>query len=511
MKIKDKLISNTFYLFTNWVSTTVLFILFWLVLGKTLIPEHYGIVAVALQVVTLLSTLSMFGLKATTTKLIPEFIERKQLDKIPRLVWVSLKISFAVALIFSIGLVVFYFQFPDYIKFSSDVLPFVIISIVSLAIANIFLGIYSGFQNMKKIFLTTLYGDITMLVLSLFLIYIGFGYIGAIIAFMASSIVMALTRFNLKFFKGLGKSNIEKSVVLKYSMPVFVVLVFTIIFNNSQFIVLSVMDTIETTGLFAVSMKIASVVSIIPTVFSSALFPIISGLSVGKDAESKQSYLISLVFRYGIFIVIPVAIFIILFSKQFVLFFSTAEYLSATTFLPLLVLGAVSLGLANQFLSSIYAIGKPKKYRDINIVATTFYIITALILTYYFSAMGLAISYFISSTVLMLITFMVIRKHLSIKVPTKVIGKVFIAIIPPSLILFLVEPFVPNIWIAGIVLIVSALVYFLSLLKMNFYIDEDIRVLEFIISKTPILKSQISHFRDYLSKFISKSYMESIE
>jgi len=510
MAIKDKLISNTTYLALNWASNTLFFMLFWIILFKVLSPAFTGKVALALQISTLLSSLSLFGLGLTTQKLISEMKENKQTNKIQNLISFSLKATFIASLIFSAGFIIFSMQIPNFLELDSSALWLVVISIISMTLGTILAGVYFGFQNMKKIFLTTLYGDVSLVLLTLLFLYLGLDYLSAILAFALSHIVMFLTRIKMNMLKTSKKDHIDKGMILKYSVPAFVVVFFSVVLNNSQYIILSSLQTIEITGIYAVGTKIISVLAVIPTIFGNALFPITSGLSADKNSKSKQSYLISLVFRYTIFIVFPLALFMIVFSKYLILFFSSPEYLVAATFLPFLVGGAVAFGLATQFLSSLYAIGKPKKYRDSYIISTLIYLFSAIILAYYFSASGLAISYLLSSTVLLIITFLSIRKYLIIKLPTKTLAKVMIGIIVSFLFLFFMKPLIHNLWVAGGFVVIASIIYFTVLLKIGFYVEEDLKALEFIVERTPLFKKQITYFKNYLSKFVTRSHIEEL-
>jgi len=74
--------------------------------------------------------------------------------------------------------------------------------------------------------------------------------------------------------------------------------------------------------------------------------------------------------------------------------------------------------------------------------------------------------------------------------------------------LYFAKPIIPNFLGAGIFVIIASMIYFAVLLKLNFYIEEDLRILEFVSEKTPIFKTEIIKFRKYLSKFVNKSYKE---
>lgn len=506
--IKDKLISNTIFLSMRWVSNTLLFMLFWLILGNTLPPEEYGIVSVALQVVTLLAGVCSLGLTTTARKLIPEFVEKKQWNKVPMLVRMSLKITTIFSLLISLALIVFYLAVPSFIKFPMDVLWLVGGSIIMTSLATILMEIYYGLQDMKRVFWTRLISDMSLIVISLSLIFLGMGYIGAVIAYMVSSIILTVTQLDSKILRGAAE-KMDSGIIKKYAIPALIVIIFTTIFNNSQFIILSTLDTVELTGIFAVAMKIASPISIVPTIFSTALFPITSGLSLNKKSKSRQSYLITLVFRYSIFVIIPASLFILFFSDYIIVFFSSVEYLSASAFLPILVIGGACLGLANQFLLSLYATGHPKKYRDSYVISTVIYLVSAVVLTYMFSAHGLAFSYLLSSVILLVTTFLFIRKTLCVKVPLSVIWKISLGCIMSMTFLFFTQSFVSSIWSAIPFILMACLVYLAVLLKLGFYVHEDLKVLDFVSEKIPMTRKYVSIIKKRLSNSVSSSYYDT--
>jgi O-antigen/teichoic acid export membrane protein len=509
MKIKDKLISNATYLSLKWGFNTIFFLAFWLILGKVIFPEDtasYGVVALALQVITLLSNWSLFGMDAAIAKLIPEMVEKKQNDRIFGLTSYALKIAFILSIVISMGLVLFSFVLPNIIKLNTQMLTLVVITTVATVVAVMLENVYYGLQKMKKVFLTNLYGWITMIVLVIVFMFLDFGYLGPIIAVLSSFVVMILTRVKKRFITPPSKIHVDKKTIYKYSAPAFVVIILSSILNNSQFIILSALKTFEDTGHFAVAMKIVSVIIVIPTTFSGALFPITSGLSVDKNSKSKQSYLISLVFRYTVLIIMPIVLFTIVFSKYLIIFFSSEEYLAAAKFLPILVTGGLFLGVGQQFRSSLYAIGKPKKFRDSYIASTVTYVLLSIPLTYYFSSMGLSVAYFISAFILFLTTLIFIRRTINFRMPFSDILKVIVAIFASFLFLLASKPFIPDILVAIPFVITASLIYLIILLKLDFYVEEDLKFFDFVVTRMPVFKKQTIQFRKFLSKHIKRSY-----
>jgi len=513
MSIKDKLISNSMYLALSWAFDTLSYMAFWILLAKFLLPSSYGIVALSLQIVVFLSTLSVFGLDITTNKLVPELMKKEEKEKLQGLISSSLKIALAASVAFSLGFAVFSLTFPHVLNSPADALWIIVASTIAMTVASLLESIYMGFQNMKKVFLTRTGGNFLMVMFVVVFAGLNYGYVGSVLAYLIGFAFMILTRLGKKLFTIAKKSVTDMKLLLSYSIPAFTVTLFSVVYSSTQFMILSAITTAEITGLFAVPMKIAAVLSVVPNVLARGLFPIVSELSIDKNSKHKQSYLVSLVFRYGALLIVPMSVSMIVFSKQLILFFSTSEYLPTIGILPILVLGAALLGLANQFLISLYATGEPKKYRNSYIISTIVYIALSVTLTYYFSATGMAYAYLLSSLTLLLTTFTFIRKGLDLKLPFKDVGKMVVAMLLPAVFMFFTLPYAPNILFAAPFVLAAGLIYLVTLLKMNFYVKEDLKLLDTVAAKMPVemLRKTVLAFRGLVSKFVCDDYAKHCE
>jgi len=454
-------------------------------------------IAITIQVFTLLYPMTLMGLSLTIGKLIPDLLGRGRKDKIQGLILYSLKWVSISAGALALVLIIFSPQLSSYLKLDDPRLIQISAVLIFLgALCTILERFYFGFQNMKKIFLTDLFGQIIKIVLTSSLILFSLGYFAVdekwiaqngiwipLIGFVLCYVVVLLTRMDKKFLQISKKVVVDKKLILKYSVPAFITKFFSLLFDQTQFIILSVLRTVEETGVFAVGMKISIIIPIIPRVLSSALYPITSYLSSDKNKKRKQTYLIRVVFRYSLFLVLPIATFLILFSKYAVLLFSSLEYLPAMHVLPLLIIGGAIYGLGDLFRTSLYAIGKPNIERNIEIISTLMYIASAIPLTIYFSGIGLASSFLIATTFSFLINLIWIRKFLDIKLPLKDLGKMILSISISSIFLLLIIPHIDNLLVGIFFILLAYCIYLLALLRLNFYLEEDLKILDFLASK----------------------------
>lgn len=508
MSVRKKLISNTVYIFLSWFSMTFFGLLFWLVIGKILIPEYYGIIATAIQVELFVFPIVSLGLFESTKRLIPELRERKEKGKIQGVINFSLGAIIISSLITSSILMVLSPNLTSFLELSFPILCLVSILMIVDSLGNFFGAIHYGFQNMKRLFSSNFFGHLVRFLLTLILLLLGFSYYGPLIAYITCYSIILVILFDKKFFKVARTVTTDRGLILKYSFPALITIIFVGIMRKTQYILLTFFKTIEETGFFAVANNISSIVPIVPSILSSALLPITSALSASKKKEVRQSYLIKLVFRYGLFFVLPIAVFLIIFSKHLIVFFSSTDYLEAEGLLPFLSLAGVFSSLGLVFQSSLVAIGEPKKSRNVWIISSLSYLGLAIILTYYFSGTGLALAYLISTITFFFSGLLFLRKHLTINFPLKDALRIFLALFISFLFLLICRPLINNLFIAGIFVIIASIIYLLVLLKVNFYIEEDLKVLDFFGDRLPVLGKQIKSLNKFLSTHIKRSYQE---
>ncbi|MEM5855702.1 MAG: oligosaccharide flippase family protein, partial [Candidatus Aenigmatarchaeota archaeon] len=93
MKEEKKLFSNAFYLFLDLFSINLFSLFYVLTMWKFLPPEDYGIVATATNFSLLVSNICFLGFGTANAKLISEYHQKKQFDKISALLKFSLIVS----------------------------------------------------------------------------------------------------------------------------------------------------------------------------------------------------------------------------------------------------------------------------------------------------------------------------------------------------------------------------------------------------------------------------------
>ncbi|MBI2547518.1 MAG: oligosaccharide flippase family protein [Candidatus Aenigmarchaeota archaeon] len=501
--LRSKLVSNVFYVALEWVSNFALSLLYWFLVGKTLVPADYGVVYIFLNLTVLLSGFLPLGTSYALTKLIPEYIGRNELGKITSAIRFTLNIILLMFGILAITFLIFSNNIAAILKVPIYIIWLIPISALFYTLFYHQTSIIIGFQHMRILATTASIGYVLKVVISGILIILGFKFFGPVIGFILSSLFIVLARIKYLLYNEKSIKIDGKSILLTFGMPALLTRMAYMVFTNTESLLLAFFHSASVVGIFGIGMLLSNQMSVISNIFSVALFPITSLLSAGQNTEKKRSRLINLIVRYTLLVTLPLIIFIILFASKLILLFSQASYLPAVSIIPILAVGSLLFGLAGIFTDSLYAIGKPNVQRNLMIIATIIYAILSVPLTYLFSVSGISITYTISGLVLFVGSLIYLRKFLHFSPHLLSIGKLLLANIISFSILFVLSMFAPNIVIAILFAIITGLIYLVVLMFLKFYTKEDVNILEIAHNYLPFGKGIFKTITRTVSKFTS--------
>jgi len=501
MSLTRKMFSNSVYLFLDLLTVNFLGLFFWFFTGRFLLPNEVGIVSTSINLALLLSSLSLLGFQGVLPKLIPEYLEKNQYKKIISLSRFTLKVLLVSNSILILVLFLFYSKLQTILKQPPYTIAISSTMLLLFTFSTFFGCIMWGFQNTRTFFTTDLIGTVLKLVVTILLLVLGFGYISPLIGVLVGYTMIDLGRFRKSWFFPASKEKINgREILIDYALPYFITLIVGLVFSNFQIILLASLQSQYVTGTYSMSFLVASLITIIPGVLTQALFPIISLLSVGRKRQ-QQTYLLQIVLRYALFLMLPAAIFLVSFSKP-ILLLLRHEYLGATNLLSTLVVACMVFGLANLFLFSLYAAGKTKLSRNIWIVSAIFFLFIAPLLIKTYSSQGLALAYLISSFFIFCLSYHFIKKELSLELQWENLLKLVCSSVIFLLFLLFSDILEASLLIKILVALSGAIAYLVLLLPLRFYTQQDIRLLEFIATKVPILKKQILSLAKFISKWL---------
>jgi O-antigen/teichoic acid export membrane protein len=264
---------------------------------------------------------------------------------------------FLVSLSLSNVLATYVVNRPEVTHFVQTASPLVLGSVLFTTSCSIFIGL----DEMEKAALLSVFNSITKAIAAPALIVLGFGIAGAIaghvLGFLGAGIAGCLIALSIHKDQNHG-SNISPSftsnlaLMAKYGMPLQASTLLGGLLAQCRSIILPWFTSNVEVGNYSVAIILSSLVAVLTTPISTALFPAFSRLdSSGSIPDLRQFLLHSL--RYTLFLVIPSSVFVAATSNDLVGTLYGSAYDLAPLYLsiysPILLLSGFSLVLGSFF------------------------------------------------------------------------------------------------------------------------------------------------------------------
>lgn len=277
--LKSRLVINSVIVFTGGMIVSLGNYIFQLIMARLLSIEHFG------ELGALNSSLYILGVPSVTIatvimKYTAEFKAKGELPKVLGLFYGTTKRLLVVGVL---GFVIFALLSPFIANFLKipGVLPVIIIgtTIIVALLSSINLGILQGLQQFFNFSLGNIISTVAKIVLGLLFVGIGLQVSGAVGAIALSGLVTYL--LSLYFIKPIFKNkpdyNFRHDIFLKYSFPVFLTLLATILLFNLDVILIKHFLSAETAGMYnALSLLGKIVFMVCGMIAGTVMFPMIS-------------------------------------------------------------------------------------------------------------------------------------------------------------------------------------------------------------------------------------------
>lgn len=500
-KIVDKMVTNSMFLLISSLSATFFSFLYWLMIGKFLLPEDFGVISTSINFSIFLSIISVFGFGFSIIKLLPEYLAKHQNQKVDSLLSYSFKFMLFSAFVIAILLAVFsktasgFINLPQKAIFMSSAL------IVLITLATYFDSVLRGYQNMKWVAVMQITGQFSKLLLALLLVILGFGYTGPIFGFMA--LYFMIVFLSLRFVRiKINTQPVEsKKVLFDYSIPAFISTLLSYVFFSGKFVILNAIKSSAATGVFSLANTITAPLILLPNVLMQAIFPVSSELATKKNTATLTKT-ISHFLRYTLLVTLPLAAFLAIFSKPLILTFSRPEYLGAMKLFPILAASSIIFSLGGIFYQTLYALGKTKIYRNVMIVSVIVFLLSSFPLTYKFSNFGMTIAVLIFSSLYAFLSYFYLQKLIKISIPYTSIGKLVVSTLVAIAALLWLDSINSGLIWAIISAVISGVIYIISIIATRFFEKTDINLFKDLVMKIPFLKRYFNIVINLLYKIV---------
>jgi stage V sporulation protein B len=400
----QKITLGSYFLIIDQLINFGLGFVFWFTLAKLVAPETVGQVLVVTASATAVLGFAGYGSQITTSKYIAEYNAREMPNVSKKIFSIGLKIG----LIVSASAAIIFILFSDYLANSfyhdSSLTPLIIVAMAiflpSQTILACMNGAFQGMQKMKYTALADSVFQVSKILISVVLIFLGLGSFGIISALALGSLITVSIGLKLVRKLLLGNNPLKKREeeedlpnlrhVMRFSALNYLSIGMSILSVQICYILLGSQHNFSSVAVFGISALLSGIVggvtesvgrAILPTTSEKRQDRVDQDLSVAVNSAFRLSLVLS-GFIYIVLLIAPAQVLSLL-SK---------EYATASQVLGILVLTSIGSSLTTFIYYMLNGMGKPQWVARISIISSSMEIGLAFLLVPYFGMHGASIA-----------------------------------------------------------------------------------------------------------------------
>jgi len=413
-----------------------------IIISRWLGANDFGLFALALAIISLIASIMISGIQLALSRYIAYHREKKDPEKIKRIIGATLQTILITNIIAGIGFWIFateiavFFHHPEIaslLKIFAFLLPFY----------STLLTLQKIFEGFQRIELSTA-ADIVLNGLRILLVgalvLTGMTIEGVsttyLIATICTTVVFwiicekVLTAFTRNIFTNNVK---EMQNIVSFSWPLMISIIVHIIMTWSDTLLLGFYRTASEVGIYNIATPTANLLTVPAVALTTVFMPLMSNLFAKKETEQMMK-LYSTVTKWTFLIALPVILAIILFPQRIINSTAGMGYVEGASVLLLLGIGVFINAIAAPANMILLAMDKTKFMMKNSIIAC----IISLGLNFYlipkFGVLGAGIAFLASSLIIALLRMIEIKTLLQIIPLDKKIGKLMIMSIVTAIV-----------------------------------------------------------------------------
>jgi len=497
-----KAVSNTFYLFLNWFSITVLGYAFWYILANFLSKSEVGIFSTILNLGYLISSISILGFSTSLPRLISEYQALKEYNKLAAIIRWSLIFILGLNALLTVILILSAVPLGTIISLEAHIIQLAAILSVFILLYSLSAAYLVGLQRMRKLFSTDIINYLVRLAIVIGLVFLDFSYLAPFLALVFSLILVFLLRvYDIPIKSG----PVDKKQIWFYSFPATLSTLGATLLFQTGIILLGVFRTFSEVGLFTLAFVIATLFRVIISNISQAIFPITTQQWVRKEEKNLRRLLMHS-FRYSYILAIPIISLILFFPKEIIVIFISYEYSEAAFILQLLMMSNLLMGLSNILFNIAYSIRKPNAHRNSMLISGFANIFLGLVLIPTYGTLGATIAFLVSGILMFVIIYFLVKKSFNFSLAISALIKILIISLIYVFLVYIVKTLTSGLPAIIISLSIGLLLYPFLLPFFRFFENEDIFILQTIRSKSPpSLSKIIALYENFIAKRLKRT------
>ncbi|MEM3700073.1 MAG: flippase [Candidatus Bathyarchaeia archaeon] len=436
-RVAEEAARGGFYLITGTASATIIMAIASIIIARLLGPELYGQYTLALVTPQLLLLFTDLGINQGIIKFTATYRGKNESRRIKRLIKYGLILrATAGTLIFLLNYLLADF-FATVLLQRPELAIYIRIAAATVLFQAIFTAITSAFVGLDKAEYNAMASNLqafSKAIISLTLVILGFGIVGAVTGYVASYAIAAIPSLAI-LIKTRGNNDDSKledyrttsdlKTILSYGIPLYISTLLAGFIPIYQNVVLAFFTTDADIGNYKAAVNFISLMHIIAIPIATALLPAFSKLNSLTQKKVKTFY--KLANKYTAIIIIPLTFLIIILSKEIVEIIYGNAYQAAPMFLATYCLLYFLVGFGYLVLPSLYnGLGETKITLKMSLVNFGVLVFLSPLLTKAYSVQGLIVAFLIANSLATTYGLYIARKKFHISVETHAALKIYL-------------------------------------------------------------------------------------
>ena len=515
--ISEVAVRGGFFLFAGSALSMITLGVGSIVVARLLGPEDYGLYGLSLIPLNIFGLFTDFGVSTALTRFSAKF----KSDNEPQRVAGMLKSAILFKLLLSTAIFILCLFFSETLATQLLNRPSIapLVRLASIAIPfQLLLGVagsaFLGLDHMEHSASTTNVQSIVKAVFGPVLILLGFGVVGALMAYDLSYAAAATSAIFILFFYHYRslKCNIKGAratdtlndlrVMLSYGFPLYVSGLLGSVVGQYQSVILAWLASNADIGNLNVATNFLALAGVIsaPT---AMLFPAFSKLN-SRSPDTRRLFELSV--KYTSLLLIPMAVGIPLLSKDLILAVYGPSFAPSAPLLSTLAVGYLFAGIGSVVIGSLLtAAGEMKLIFMATLINLAIFVPLAPLLIWLLGVLGVVLAGLTSGLISLAYQMVTARKKFGISFSSSVSMRIYLASAAsaaPILPFLQLSPFqgIANVILGGCLYL---FVYMTALPVIGAIRMRDIENLEFLVNKSKVA-SVLKPFLEYETKLTSR-------
>lgn len=468
--------------------------------------EDYGLLNLALAIVGVVGIFALLGLNEGVLRYIPFYLGKNDKRRAKGAITSALKISVLLSIFFAALL--FIFSEKIAMLFNTPQLGFIIkilaIIIPLDALRSIFFNVCIGFQKINYfIYSKNITENLVKVIFTIPFIYIGWGLLGAVYAYILAILASALLSIYFvkwKILPILGKAKLIeiKGKLLDYSWPLIFTSLLLYVIGWTDTFMIGYFKSVSDVGIYNAALPTAGLLFVIPLTLATIFFPLATQL-YSKDKKEAFDNIYRTATKWLFLTNLFLLTVFLIFSKEVLVFIFGGNYSAGAFSLAVLSTGYFLSFMSKNSEKVLLVLEKSKLIFFNLIIASVVNVVLNYILIPKYgingSAVATSISYVLVGILVLAESYYLTKDHPFEKSYLKIILGVLVS----ALIFFLIKPYLINVYLMIISFMVIFVLYLALLLLMKVFEREDVIVISTLQQKTGL---RIQFVNKIIKKFL---------